>query len=102
MTDPTAAAAFEALLARRGEDVVLIVDDDLRIRRAGAEAAELADRTIEQLAGMSLIAAFGSAPLDAVARSRLCRWLTMAWCSRSTTSPSCAASSAFGGTSSPT
>ncbi len=68
MSDPTAAAAFEALLAGRGDDVVLIVDDDLRIRRAGAEAAELADRTVEQLPGMSLIAAFGSASLDAVAR----------------------------------
>ncbi len=68
MIDPTAAAAFEALLARRGDDVVLVVDDELRIRRAGPEAAELADRSIEQLAGMSLIAAFGSAPLDAVAR----------------------------------
>jgi two-component system phosphate regulon sensor histidine kinase PhoR len=66
--DPAAAAAFEALLARRGDDVVLIVDDDLRIQRAGPESADLADRTVEQLQGMSLIAAFGSAPLDAVAR----------------------------------
>ena len=69
MMDPTAAAAFEALLARRGTDVVLIVDDDLRIQRAGPEAADLADRTVEELGGMSLIAAFGSAPLDAVARA---------------------------------
>ena len=66
--DPAAAAAFEALLARRGDDVVLILEDDLRIRRAGPEAASLADRTVEQLPGMSLIAAFGSAPLDAIAR----------------------------------
>jgi two-component system phosphate regulon sensor histidine kinase PhoR len=66
--DPAAAAAFEALLARRGNHVVLIVDDDLRIQRAGPEAADLADRTVDQLGGMSLIAAFGSASLDAVAR----------------------------------
>jgi two-component system phosphate regulon sensor histidine kinase PhoR len=66
--DPAAAAAFEALLARRGEDTVLLVDDDLRIRRAGIEAAAIAERTPEELGGMSLIAAFGSAPLDAVAR----------------------------------
>ena len=66
--DPAAAGAFEALLARRGDDVVLILDDDLRIQRAGPEAASLADRTVEQLPGMSLIAAFGSAPLDATAR----------------------------------
>ena len=40
----------------------------LRIVRAGPEAAGLAERPLESLAGMSLIAAFGSAPLDAVAR----------------------------------
>jgi two-component system phosphate regulon sensor histidine kinase PhoR len=68
MIDPTAASAFEALLARRGEDVVLIVDDELRIRRAGPGAAALADRSAEEIVGRSLIAAFGSAPLDAVAR----------------------------------
>jgi len=68
VTDPTGAAAFEALLARRGGDLLLLVDPDLRILRAGPEAAELADRTEHALRGMSLIAAFGSAPLDTLAR----------------------------------
>jgi len=69
--DPAAAAAFEALLARRGGDVLLLLDGDLRIRRAGPEAAALAERPADELVGMSLIAAFGSAPLDAVARETL-------------------------------
>lgn len=68
MIDPSGAAAFEALLARRGGDLLLLVDDALRIQRAGPEAAELADRPEDALVGMSLIAAFGSAPLDALAR----------------------------------
>ena len=71
MIDPAAAAAFEALLERREGDVLLLVDDALRIRRAGPEAAALAERSVEELAGMSLIAAFGSAALDAVARGAL-------------------------------
>jgi two-component system phosphate regulon sensor histidine kinase PhoR len=66
--DPTAAAAFEALVARRGDDVLIVVDDELRIVRAGPEAAALAERQPEALTGMSLIAAFGSAALDGVAR----------------------------------
>jgi two-component system, OmpR family, phosphate regulon sensor histidine kinase PhoR len=66
--DPTAWAAFEALIARRGGDVLLLVDDLLRIVRAGPEAADLAERPEDALRGMSLIAAFGSAALDAVAR----------------------------------
>jgi two-component system, OmpR family, phosphate regulon sensor histidine kinase PhoR len=66
--DPAAADAFEALLARRGGDLLLLVDEDLRIVRAGPEAAILADRREGELAGMSLIAAFGSAPLDSLAR----------------------------------
>jgi two-component system, OmpR family, phosphate regulon sensor histidine kinase PhoR len=65
--DPVA-AAFEALLARRGSDALLLTDGDLRILRAGPEASELAERPGESLVGMSLIAAFGSAPLDALAR----------------------------------
>ncbi|HET9415940.1 MAG TPA: ATP-binding protein [Candidatus Limnocylindria bacterium] len=67
MINPTA-AAFEALVERRGGDLVLMVDAQLRIVRAGPAAAELAERPTEALAGMSLIAAFGSAPLDAIAR----------------------------------
>jgi two-component system phosphate regulon sensor histidine kinase PhoR len=68
VNDPTAAAAFEALLSRRGGDLLILVDDALRILSAGPGAAALAERPIETLAGMSLIAAFGSASLDAVAR----------------------------------
>lgn len=68
MIDPTTSAAFEALLARRGGDVLILVDRSLRIVRAGAEAADLAERSEPALRGMSLIAAFGSAALDAVAR----------------------------------
>ena len=62
------AAAFEALLAHRAGVVVLIVDERLRIVRAGAQAAGLADRDEAELADMSLIAAFGSADLDAICR----------------------------------
>jgi len=66
--DPLASAAFTALLERRGGDLLLVVDDSLRILRAGPEAAILAERPGESLTGMSLIAAFGSAPLDTLAR----------------------------------
>ena len=66
--DPLAAAAFAALLERTAGDILLIVDDGLRITRAGAGAAGLAQRPAEELLGMSLIAAFGSAPLDVLAR----------------------------------
>jgi two-component system, OmpR family, phosphate regulon sensor histidine kinase PhoR len=69
--DPTAAAAFESLLSRRGGDLLILVDDMLRIERAGPEAALLAERRQDSLIGMSLIAAFGSAPLDAVARQAI-------------------------------
>ena len=68
MTGPTSAAAFEALLARRGGDLLILVDDRLRIVSSGPEAALLAERGESSLSGMSLIAAFGSASLDAVAR----------------------------------
>ena len=64
-------AAFEALLARTGGTLLVLVDDRLRIVRAGAEAAALTDRPSEKLEGMSLIAAFGSVALDAVARQAL-------------------------------
>ena len=66
---PTEAAdPFAALIASRGGVVLLAVDARLRITRAGPEAAILAERPLEQLVGLSLIAAFGSASLDAVAR----------------------------------
>lgn len=71
MIDPTDAAPFEALLQRRGGDLLLLVDDSLRIRRAGADAAELAERPAGELPGMSLIAAFGSAALDVIARQAI-------------------------------
>ena len=71
MTDETAAAAFEALLGRRGGHLLLIADRELRIVRVGPEVAALADRPEEGLARMSLIAAFGSAALDAIARQAL-------------------------------
>jgi two-component system phosphate regulon sensor histidine kinase PhoR len=71
VTEPTAAAAFEALLGRRSDHLFLVVDDALRIVRGGPEAAALAERSVGELAGMSLIAAFGSANLDAVARAAL-------------------------------
>ena len=70
MTDP-GPAAFEALLGRRGGDLLLVVDRALRILRAGADAADLADRSDGGVVGMSLIAAFGSAALDALARQAL-------------------------------
>lgn len=68
MIGPLAAAAFEALVERAGRDALLLVDRRLRILRAGRQAARLADRPDADLSGLSLIAAFGSAPLDAVAR----------------------------------
>jgi two-component system phosphate regulon sensor histidine kinase PhoR len=64
-------AVFEALLRRRGETLLLLVDEGLRVLRAGDEAERLAERPTEQLVGMSLIAAFGSAGLDTLARQAL-------------------------------
>jgi two-component system phosphate regulon sensor histidine kinase PhoR len=69
MSDPVAAAAFEALLDQTGAGWFLLVDDRLRIRRAGPAAAGLAGRPVTALEGMSLIAAFGSVALDGVARA---------------------------------
>jgi len=69
--DLFAAGAFDALVQRRGGDLLLLVDDTLRIVRAGPDAAALAERPEEMLAGMSLIAAFGSAPLDTIARQAI-------------------------------
>ena len=66
--DPLGAAAFAALLERTAGDILLIVDSQLHIVRAGAGAAALAQRQADELVGLSLIAAFGSMPLDALAR----------------------------------
>jgi two-component system phosphate regulon sensor histidine kinase PhoR len=68
MSDPGAADAFEALLGRGAGDLLILCDRSLRILRAGPQAASLADRPEGSLRGMSLIAAFGSATLDAIAR----------------------------------
>ena len=65
-----AEAAFEALLGRTsGDPVLLLVDQQLRVLRAGPQAEQLTNRAPDQLRGLSLIAAFGSAPLDEVART---------------------------------
>jgi two-component system, OmpR family, phosphate regulon sensor histidine kinase PhoR len=69
MTDE--AAAFEALLGTRSDHLLLLVDADLRVIRAGPEAAALAERETDSLVGMSLIAAYGSAALDGIARRAL-------------------------------
>jgi two-component system phosphate regulon sensor histidine kinase PhoR len=60
-----------AVLAHRGADALVVTDDQLRIEMPSAEAARLADRSIEELRGLSLIAAFGSASLDDAAREAL-------------------------------
>lgn len=60
---------LSAILARRGDDALIVADRDLRIRQASAEAASLAARSPEQMRGLSLIAAFGSGPLDELARA---------------------------------
>ena len=64
-------ATLEALLRSPGSSLLMLVDDSLRVVRAGAEAERLTDRSSGELEGMSLIAAFGSAALDAVAREAL-------------------------------
>ena len=64
-----AESAFETLLGRvSGDPILLLVDNRLRILRAGPQVAALADRDPADLPGLSLIAAFGSAALDGVAR----------------------------------
>ena len=65
-----ATSAFETLMGRdSGDPILLLVDHRLRILRAGPQVAALADRHPADLPGQSLIAIFGSAALDAVARS---------------------------------
>ena len=71
MTASTDAAAFDALLARHSDHVLVVVDEDLRLVRVGPQAAELAGREAGSMIGMSLIAAFGSAALDGIARDAL-------------------------------
>jgi two-component system phosphate regulon sensor histidine kinase PhoR len=66
-----AASALEALFLGTSTDVLMLVDERLRLVRAGPLAAELAERRVNELPGMSLIAAFGSAALDSVAREAL-------------------------------
>ncbi len=65
------AAAFEALLERSAGMLLLVVNHRLRIVSAGTGIVRLAGRRAGALTGMSLIAAFGSAALDAVARQAL-------------------------------
>ncbi|MDQ3880429.1 MAG: PAS domain-containing protein, partial [Chloroflexota bacterium] len=60
MTETDSHSAFETLLAH-SDDALVIVDERLRIVRAGPGAAALADRDAGELTGMSVIAAFGSA-----------------------------------------
>jgi two-component system phosphate regulon sensor histidine kinase PhoR len=71
VNQPSGAAAFEALIGRRSDHLLLIIDESMRIVRAGPGAAAIAERDEAELIGMSLIAAFGSASLDAVARQAL-------------------------------
>lgn len=66
-----AAAVLEVLLRGTGSDFLILADGRLRITRAGLTAARLAERSAEDLRGMSLIAALGSVALDAVAREAL-------------------------------
>ncbi len=70
MTEPSLEeSAFETLLGRAaGDPLLLLVDQRLRIMRAGPQVAALAERQPVDLPGLSLIAAFGSAALDGVAR----------------------------------
>ncbi len=65
------AETLAAVLSRRGDDALVVTDATLRVVEASAEAADLAERTTGELQGLSLIAAFGSAPLDELARGAL-------------------------------
>jgi two-component system phosphate regulon sensor histidine kinase PhoR len=66
-----AIAALDVLLRGTGSDFLVLTDSRLRITRAGATAARLAERPLADLPGMSLIAAFGSVALDGIAREAL-------------------------------
>jgi two-component system phosphate regulon sensor histidine kinase PhoR len=65
------AETLAAILGRRGDDALVVTDTTLRIAEASAEAAAMAERSVDELRGLSLIAAFGSAPLDELARSAM-------------------------------
>ena len=62
---------LDAILALPGPDVVVVTDAELRIEAASAGASALTDRSADALRGLSLIAGFGSASLDEVARQAL-------------------------------
>lgn len=66
-----AEAALESLFRGTSSDALMLVDERLRLVRVGPLAAELAERRVSELPGMSLIAAFGSAALDSLAREAL-------------------------------
>ena len=66
-----ATAVLDVLLRGTGSDFLVLTDRRLRITRAGSTAARLAERPSQDLADMSLIAAFGSVALDGVAREAL-------------------------------
>jgi two-component system phosphate regulon sensor histidine kinase PhoR len=68
MNDPE---TLTAILTREGDDAFVVVNGDLTIRQVSAEAARLAARSREQLGSLSLIAAFGSASLDELARAAI-------------------------------
>lgn len=68
MTGDQATVAIDALFARSEETLLILIDDGLRVVQAGGLAEHLSERSGEELVGMSLIAAFGSAELDAIAR----------------------------------
>src|SRR4029077_4621959 len=64
-----ATAVLEVLLRGTGSAFLVLTDRRLRIPRAGSTAARLAERPSQDLAGMSLIAAFGSLGLQPVGRA---------------------------------
>jgi two-component system phosphate regulon sensor histidine kinase PhoR len=67
----SAAEPWGAVLGHRGDDALVVTDATLRVVQASDEAADLADRSRDDLRGLSLIAAFGSAQLDELARDAI-------------------------------
>jgi two-component system, OmpR family, phosphate regulon sensor histidine kinase PhoR len=70
-TADQAGAVLEVLLRGTGSQFLVLTDRRLRITRAGETAGRVAERPAHELAGMSLIAAFGSVALDGIAREAL-------------------------------